>query len=146
MMSGPVFLLPPLKDIHRFFVRLDADSHITRPVTRQSDALVAAAEGERQYVFWSVAVESCRCETLSLLFLSIHSFFWDFDMHLQWMLLSGGLVTTAVTCMILRARIYLLRVPISMLRCTPCSGARFAPSFYMKRLSITRSRCCCGQV
>ena len=61
MMSGPVFLLPPLKHIDRFFVRLDADSHVTRPVTKRTDALAAAAAGGQKYVFWSVAVETCRC-------------------------------------------------------------------------------------
>ena len=60
LMSGPVFLLPPMKETHRFFVRLDADSHVTRPVTKRTDALIAAAEGGQVYVFWSVAVESCR--------------------------------------------------------------------------------------
>ena len=60
MMSGPVFLLPPLKHIDRFFVRLDADSHVTRPVTQRTDALAAAAAGGQKYVFWSVAVETCR--------------------------------------------------------------------------------------
>ena len=60
MMSGPVFLLPPLKDTTRFFVRLDADSHVTRPVTKKSDALVAAADGGQMYVFWSMALETCR--------------------------------------------------------------------------------------
>jgi hypothetical protein len=60
MMSGPVFLLPPMKDISRFFVRLDADSHITRPVITESDPLLAAAEGDKLYVFWSVALETCR--------------------------------------------------------------------------------------
>jgi|688.fasta_scaffold2680590_1 hypothetical protein len=60
MMSGPVFLLPPLKHIDRFFVRLDADSHITRPVTKRTDALDAAAQGGQVYVFWSVALETCR--------------------------------------------------------------------------------------
>ena len=64
MMSGPVFLLPPLKDTTRFFVRLDADSHVTRPVTKKSDALVAAADGGQMYVFgrwpWKRAGESFR--------------------------------------------------------------------------------------
>jgi hypothetical protein len=60
MMSGPVFLLAPLKHIDRFFVRLDADSHVTRPVTKRTDALAAAAAGGQKYVFWSVAVETCR--------------------------------------------------------------------------------------
>ena len=62
MMSGPVFLLPPLTGIDRFFVRLDADSHITRPVTKRTDPLGAAAQGGHAYVFWSVALESCRLE------------------------------------------------------------------------------------
>ncbi len=66
-MSGPVFLLPPLKEIHRFFVRLDADSHVTRPVTKRTDALIAAAEGGQLYVFWSVALESCRCHSALLI-------------------------------------------------------------------------------
>jgi hypothetical protein len=60
LMSGPVFLLPPMQETRRFFVRLDADSHVTRPVTKRTDALIAAAEGGQLYVFWSVAVESCR--------------------------------------------------------------------------------------
>ncbi len=60
MMSGPVFLLPPLKGIDRFFIRLDADSHVTRPVTKRTDPLEAASQGGHAYVFWSVALESCR--------------------------------------------------------------------------------------
>jgi hypothetical protein len=60
LMSGPVFLLPPMMHIDRFFVRLDADSHIMRPVTKRTDPLVAAAEGSHMYVFWSVALETCR--------------------------------------------------------------------------------------
>ena len=80
MMSGPVFLLPPMMHIDRFFVRLDADSHITRPVTKRSDPLATAAEGGHMYVFWSVALETCRCA-------SVHFLAWDFNLHfiLRWL-------------------------------------------------------------
>ena len=54
-------------ETRRFFVRLDADSHVTRPVTKRTDALIAAAEGGQLYVFWSVAVESCRLHSALLI-------------------------------------------------------------------------------